>query len=130
MIAIRIEIISDGVGLFRHKDVRGKETSNTGFNRLITRHKRFPVPFNDTYIDHYSVMRDVNDFFDHVCAFKSVKDLKKWVTRCELIRLKKLNFRVYELELKSCHVGEYQILFKKKNIISKKDITDTLISIN
>lgn len=130
MIAIRIENISDGVGLFRHKNACGKETSDNGFNRLITRHKKFPVPFMDNYTDNYNIRKNVDDFFEHVCAFKSVKDLSKWVTKCELIRLKKLNFRVYEFELNECHVGEYQILFKKKNIISKKDITYTLISIN
>ena len=91
---------------------------------FLSRHASFPTADRD----------GVNRTQDHYFAYKKVAQIYKWVSKEEYKILKENNFRIYSLRLKNYEEGQQQIIFKKEDVINKKDITNDiekkLISIN
>ena len=121
---IRIEHKS-GYGIFRAVNRLGnciidsKKAGKT-FNKLQIRHFGFPTPHDDSKINRF--IQD-NEF----CAFKSIEQVQRWITKDEIIALTKLDFKVLMLDVSECIEGEYQIIYEKENILQSKDITNLFI---
>jgi hypothetical protein len=112
---LRIEH-KDGCGIFRSY-ASGCLVNAKTFHE---RHNNFPSPKDDMFI-----LRNVED--DEFCAFKSIEQLQEWVTADEIKQFIKLNCKVLLIDVSECIVGEYQILYKKENIIQTKDISELFI---
>ena len=112
---LRIEH-KDGCGIFRsHVCVNLND-----FDTFSERHNDFPTPNEDMFI-----LRYVEE--DEFCAFKSIEQLQEWVTADEIKQFIKLNCKVLLIDVSECIVGEFQILYKKENIIQTKDISELFI---
>ena len=125
MIAIRIEHPRSGKGLFTHyesTELGYKEGANylSDSNNFYKRHLNFPNPKDDKKIKRFIAK---NEF----CAFKSVEQLKEWVTTEEIKEFIEMGFKVLLLDLTVCIEGDFQILFKKEDISQSKDITELFI---
>lgn len=119
---IRIEHKS-GKGIFTTKVNRRGNYLDEKYkwaNELIERHDKFPAPYEDILIN-----RNIKE--DEFCAFKSIEQLQEWITKDEIKRLSKHNFKVLLIDVSECVIGEYQILYKKTDIIQSKDITNLFI---
>ena len=127
--AIRIEH-TDGVGMFiaRNRDgslrdqsvLSGYYNAETDYSikrSIWERHDQFPALYLDIK----------NATGDHFCAYKSIDQLKEWLTTEEIVYLKSLGYSVYLLELETALIGEYQIAYKKTDIITKQDITQLFV---
>jgi len=53
------------------------------------------------------------------CAFTSIKKLKKWFNNEEIKRLRKLGFKVVEIQAKVVHKGNVQVIFKGRTSTRK-----------
>jgi hypothetical protein len=119
--AIRIEH-DCGNGLFRAEDFDYSVINNLPDNicdKLVIKHRSFPTP------DKEGLDIEENEF----CAFKSIEQIQQWIEPEWFNEIVKLGFKIYVLELSSCKEGNYQILFKKENILSKKDITELFLTV-
>ena len=118
---IRIEHPYTGIGIFRNT---GRlSICKKGFKRLIKRHTdNFAAPRNDTFKDGFKCFYILDN--NYFCAFKSVEQVKKWITNNEMKRLIKLGYEVLMIEVSECHEGVFQIIYDKANIINTTDITD------
>lgn len=116
---IRIEHTDTGWGIWRSTDKSGKfhieKLSN--YSEFEKKHKKFPIPSQD------ELEREKDDFF----AFKSLEQMKEWVTPEELKEFISLGFKVYLFDLGIWQEGKYQIMFKQKDVLQKKDITQLFI---
>lgn len=120
--AIRCEH-SDGSGMFTSYQP-GTETRRRvqvseyrELRNMFDRHQDFNTPRED------GLKRFASDF----CAYKTINQFKEWVWHEELLFLVHLGFRVYKLRLRECQVGNHNILFDKKDVVTKIDITDQLL---
>lgn len=119
--AIRIEHSIDGLGVFRSEYGLFHNKNNYKYRQFtVNRHNNFPTPRIDAGIYRYANK-------DEFCAFKSLDQLNKWFTKRELKHFISLGFNIYSLDLKRCIIGEYQILFEKKNIINKNNISELFL---
>jgi len=119
---IRIEHKS-GKGIFRARINRRGDCLDDKFkwaDKLFDRHSDFPTPYRDSLIN-----RPIEE--DEFCAFKSIEQLQEWITKDEIKKLSKHNFKVLIIDVSECIVGEYQILYKKTDIIQSGDITSLFI---
>lgn len=107
----------DGKGIFRccvWKDVQ----NNT---RIMQRHGSFNTPS----LDGLDLSKDEKIWF---CAYKTKKDLLKWLTITDLTYVvKNLGLRVYRITVKEYQIGEYQVIYPKESILKKEDITNLII---
>lgn len=110
---IRIEDTLTELGMFRSELV--DELSNSGEFRR--RHGSFPTPYEDKKIGRFI---EVDEF----CAFQSIDQMLNWVTTAEIREFISLGADVLMLEVSDCIVGEYQIIFKKEDIIKTTIIND------
>jgi len=62
---------------------------------------------------------------DHHCGYKSFEDLDYFMGSSIKAIMSK-GYRAYKMEVKHIHVGEKQVLFWKKDVVSKEDISDSL----
>lgn len=63
----------------------------------------------------------------HFCAYKSIKEMKKWLTASEIKRFIKKGFIVLELDVTDYIIDTDQVLYTKASITSKKDISNLFI---
>lgn len=112
---VRVEHPDTGCGLFRSDDPNGDNyLDNSRFaDQIVMRHHSFPTRWNDlgTHDD------------DIFCAFKSVDQLKEWITNEEMIDLISIGFRVYMIKAEDVIEGRMQCGFRKDKIVEKTDIT-------
>ena len=117
MTIIRIEHPDTGFGMFASKLNNKRlcyELSN--YSQFSSKHENFPTPSNDSKIN-----RRIKKY--EFCAFKSIYQLQKWITKKELKEFISMGFKVYALDVSECIIGKFQIVFEKKNITQSKDIT-------
>lgn len=88
------------------------------YEEICDKHEYFPTPYEEGLNIDMTV-----DF----CAFKSIPQLEQWVEREWLQELFDNDFKVLLLEVKNWKEGEYQILFRKEDIISSKDISSLFL---
>lgn len=115
--AYRIEY-KDGYGPFRSQIGGGirPHYAMKDFYDMIYSHNSFPS------IHEERVGLGLNWF----CAYKSENQLLEYC-RGSLEKMIKCNFEIYEVKVKDGIVTNYQILFKKKNIVEKRKITKKIL---
>ncbi len=117
---VRIEHKDSGIGIWNHSNdgsyKRNVEAIDS-YELLRDRHLNFLRPFEET---------NLKGIFnkDYYCAFKSLDQLKDWIYDNEVKELIDQGFIILLIELNNYHEGDYQIIFKKEDIITRKDITD------
>lgn len=119
---LRIENIS-GFGIFWSRPSFAYSICST----VGDRHVNFPIPYEDkNVVDGYglNLYQDSKQWF---CAYKTVDQLKQWITVEECRELTQHGFAVYLLEVEEYQEGEYQVIFTKESIISKQDVTELFI---
>lgn len=126
MQAIRIEH-EDGQGMFiiEKCDENGNEIG-TRYDKIVghrflptvrERHTgKFKGPMRETFADQFICGK-------HFFAYKSIEQLRQWVFPEEMIQLLDRGYKVYLLNLSEAIEGEMQIIYMKKDIISKEDIS-------
>lgn len=120
--AIRIEHPKDGNGIFHSfNGIYPVLRTLSNYSQFTDRHSSFLSPREDKLINRWPER-------DEYCAFKSASQLKKWVSKKELKEFINLGFKVLELHISECMIGEYQILYKKSNVYKTNDITSQFIS--
>ena len=116
MTIIRVEHPQDGKGIWRSKtndEWMCDKISNP--MHMLYKHSNFPTPNRDKQLQGINP----NEF----CAFKSIYQLQKWITKSELIEFISLGFKIYALTVSECTVGTHQVLYKKENIVTTNYIT-------
>lgn len=114
MLAVRYEHPETGKGIWHHYP-RGQYDHPSELYDLGDRYNDFNSPDED------GIELEKDDF----CAFKNIKQIREWITKEEHEFLLKEGFRVLYLKLSNFKMGKlHQICFKKKDIISQKDISD------
>lgn len=116
---IRIEHPRDGNGIWQATSKEGNwyYWSFSFRSSLVAKHNNFPTPDEDSLID-----RCIEK--DEFCAFKSIEQIQQWIDKSWWNEIFKAGFKVLMLDVSECVVGEYQILFKKENILQVKDISN------
>lgn len=121
---IRIEHSESGKGLFRHTDenrnIYFRSDKFKCFEDICIRHASFDNPYSESLL--MSVMND-----DYYCAFKSLDQFKQWILSEEIKEIIQHGFKVYLIDLEIYYEGKFQIIYKKKYIIAKKDITELFL---
>ena len=112
---LRVEY-KDGWGMFRS----GVCSELSNYKEFIKKHKEFPMPQNDSLIER-------EPYDDEYCAFKSIEQFQQWITPIEIKELIKAGCRVLLLDVVSCVIGEFQILYEKGNVVQLKNITELFI---
>lgn len=103
-------------GMFRNDDIHLIERNTD----IINRHEDFLEPNNDGL----NLRKDGVRWF---CAYRSKKQLKRWVKRAELEYLQDIGFNVVEIQVQVYQEGRFQCLFDRDRIISKKIVTNQFI---
>jgi len=80
---------------------------------IAERHNSFNNPKEDGLI--------IED--DDFCAYKSIEYIQEWIKPEEFQVLFDNDYSVYLIEVSDCQIGRDNVLFKKKDIISKTDIS-------
>lgn len=114
---IRIEH-TDGWGIFRAPWVASKRSRpciDTLCPQACDRHLGFHTPTDDGY--------PINSD-DYFCAYKTLDDMKRWLNSDEIRILLENGFKVFLLEVSDCFLGVDNAIFKKQDILLKKDISD------
>lgn len=120
---VRVEHQIDGKGIFRSVTEKGFIRANRipKFNKLHERHRDyFPTPYKDRGIERAP-------YYYEYCAFKSIDELQKWVTKEELKNLIKKGFNVLIHEVSKCCVGEYQVLYDKEYIVTTLNVNQLFL---
>ena len=125
---IRIEHPSDGKGLWCSVidggTIYDKRINNhSKFNDIADRHATdaFPNFWEDRVL---SKAIDHEELHKYNFAFKSLDQLKTALTSDEMKEcINILGFRILMLDVTDYHESDYQIIFKKKSIVSYKDIS-------
>jgi hypothetical protein len=129
---IRIEH-TDGFGMFRRKEDRYRlgECENT--NQMYELHTyNFPTPGRDKGLDLNNLScEDYDKFMEgKFCAFKTLDQFYQWIVKDELTwLLKNHDFKVITIEINDMSIweGEYQVLYRKEDIINVEDITSLFL---
>jgi hypothetical protein len=109
---IRIEH-EDGWGMFRMGNNENKKTVDQISWRVYTKHGDMPGPRND------GLEIEADDF----CAYTSMSSMSQWIQPEDVKLLIPHGYKVYLIDVTEAKIGEHQALFKKQNIVLKKDIT-------
>lgn len=106
----------EGIGMFRGKSIKDI-MHNT---HIIERHRNFNTPCQD----NLNTRLGAQEWF---CAYKNRRDLKKWVIVPTDLKylVEVLGFKVFKIVTKEYQMGSHQVLFTKKDAISKEDVTNT-----
>lgn len=115
---VRIEHKKDGFGIFRSA-INLNDLPGEICDKIYERHTRFPTPHKDKKLKYIK--------YDEFCAFKTVNQFKRWFTKKEIKGFAGIGFRVYLIDVKDCRIGSNQVVFEKKDIINKTDITELFI---
>jgi hypothetical protein len=115
---VRLEF-DNGIGIFRQNDYDEKL-----HRTILDRHQNF----NDIRQDFLYTNKIEGIFLiNYYCAYKSVSQLKRWITQRELKALFKLGCNAYLLEVSKCIEGKHQFIYMKSDIINKTVINSILI---
>lgn len=125
---IRIEDKSTGRGMF--EDIGNNRFSNSILMGLWDRHKEFPVgyqqePFFSKCFGgikseyEYSAGKESPWRF----AFKSLTQLRQWVSQEELKELVSRNHAVYRINATNYYESDDQAVFNINDVVNKEDIT-------
>lgn len=120
---IRIEHGSEGLGMWRSNQ-SDDMYYNSKFSKMYERHGRqMPIPRLDEGIG--TKFRSGT----HHCAYRSISQMQKWITKRELKNVIKEGFKIYLIEGTKTYIieGENQVIFNPKKIKTKKDITNLFI---
>lgn len=119
---IRIEHPKDGKGLFQSKAISTFDDKNlfSELNEMMIRHIDFPTPRMDNLDRHQCG-------WEWFCAFLSVEQFQKWVTKSEMQYLVSLGFQVLLLTVCDYQRGCFQVLYTKESIIKSETITNLFI---
>jgi len=118
---IRVEH-KDGIGMFMNISSRKHSLGHqSGLNNLTAktlwdRHDNF----NDPSKDKLDLNKDCLEWF---CAYKSINQIQQWIMKDEFDFLFSLGYKVFLLEVDNYQIGQHQIVFTKKSILNKKDIS-------
>ena len=115
----RIEHPENGCGIYGQYDLFDDRSK---FRYMLRRHSKMPNPYHDLFDG-----KEHNFTSDEYCAFNSMDEMLKWVTRFECKKLIREGFRIYEIEIDIYLQSKFQTLYKKKNIINKTDITNRFV---
>lgn len=108
---------TQGIGMFRSANWKQVERNT----RIMSRHGKFNTPVQDGL----SVRKERKHWF---CAYKTKRELKKWVKPSEFkFLIQSLGFEVVKIKVNVYQEGSHQILFLKKEIISKEIITNQFV---
>lgn len=88
--------------------------------QIYNRHSNFPTPNRDSLLGSI----DSNEF----CAFQSIESVQEWIEPSWMEELAQEGFKVLMLDVSDCRIGEYQVLYKKADILQTKDITSLFIT--
>lgn len=116
---LRVEHPYDGKGIWRSKDENEcyRVLKLSRYIAFSQRHCKFSTP------EHDNLPMDL----EHFCAFKSIEEFQKWVNPTEIKEFINMGFKVLLIDVSTCFVGEFQIIFKKENILQTKDISNLFI---
>lgn len=120
---VRVEHKIDGRGIFRSRTKGGNcryERIPKHKNLTIRHVSHFPPPHRDK-----GIMRSPYSY--EFCAFKSIDELQRWVTKEEISNLIKKGFKVLVHDVSDCTIGEYQVLFDKDDIRDTTDVSELFI---
>lgn len=127
---IRIEHPSDNKGLFRSMsdgDTRLKIHSK--WDAIEDRHcdmSKFPTYWVDEELKNQIklIEGDIYEMDEYYFAFHSLEVLNEALTPDELKEaINNLGFKAYMIEVYLCLESQYQVMFKKEHVTSKKDIS-------
>ena len=108
---------AQGIGMFQGTDWK-QVRSNTN---ILIRHGNFNTPKQDCL----SIRKGRKHWF---CAYKTKKELKKWVKPNEFKYLiQELGFQVLKIKVDVYQEGDHQILFLKKEVLSREIITSQFV---
>jgi hypothetical protein len=112
----------NGNGIIMATDNEGCPLYNSISSKFINRYGKFPLPDEDYLIDRLPNK-------DEYCAFKTKKDLKKWIKKNELKELISLDFNIQKItiEKRNLIIGKHQILFKKDHIVENITINEDFL---
>lgn len=122
---IRIEHPSDGYGIFMDKlldvdeNIIGTRKVKNTYDfakRMSDRHTKFNTPYHD----NLDTRKDSKIWY---CAYKSLDQMKEWITSKEIKAILKRGYIVLMLEVKEHQEGRDQIIYTKESIKSSKDIS-------
>jgi hypothetical protein len=133
---VRIEHPGDGNGLWTST---GNNSSRHDYLihrldcyiELKEKHLNMPppqadLPISDTFINA-SIEWDLGDVPNpYHCAFKSIEQMKEWVTDSQLKEITDAGFKIYYIETTEGIEGNHQIIFKKTNT-KYTDITNIFL---
>lgn len=83
--------------------------------------KGFPPPQYDG-----NLKRDFNK--ECHCAYKDLKEFRKWVSRKNIDALISVGFKIYELKLSVFYEGLHQVVYRLHEVKEKKNITNQFIN--
>lgn len=114
---IRVEH-QNGLGMFRYKGGgRGELNQNIILGDMYFRHgSSFPTPYKENLDIELGGMK-------WFCAFKSLDQFEKWVTRGEARELINNGFKILMLKTNQYQVGKYQIIYTKEGVVETTDIS-------
>lgn len=125
---IRIEHKSDGFGMFRSEldensmpsRVEVGDGENDILSELWLRHNDFNTPYKDKL--------DIElGFKEWFCAFKSIKQIQRWILPDEFKVLLENDFNILLLTVTEYQEGEHQVIFTKESIVSTQDISTLFV---
>ena len=116
---IRVEN-NKGEGFWTASNDDSHLKSLTNIDAFCKRHDLLSTPSEDMALNSI--------YKDEYCAFYNEIDLKRFLYLSELKHFSNYNFRIYEMILSKARLGECQVLFRRENIISKKDITEEILN--
>lgn len=115
----RIEHLENGIGIYGQYHLFDDRSK---FRYMLRRHNRMPNPYKDNFNCKGHCFTS-----DEFCAFNSMDEMLKWVTRFECKKLIREGFKIYEIEIDIYVQSKFQTLYKKKDIINKIDITNKFV---
>lgn len=113
----RIESDIDSWGIFRFENSKGEQRHYLPINRIdsLQSHCDMKTPWEDEV--------DIELFGkEWFCAYKSLEDLHKWVSKEALQTILQNNFSILKLKVEQVQLGGEQALFCKENIVHKEKI--------
>ena len=128
MQVIRIEH-EDGNGLWRsHDDSNCRITRHSQYEAISLRHQNrevFPTFYKDKeLLQKFCNCTGRSDPEGYFFSFNSLEVVNKALTPDEFKEvINSLGFRVYLLEVSDCVQSSFQTVFRKEDIVSKKDIS-------
>lgn len=123
---VRIEHPSDNKGLFTSKSdpVTTKLTKLSCKKDVLNKHNSMDTPYGDV------CLFDKYDSDIHLCGYRSVEEMFKWLNYDQLNEIVEAGFKVYKITLKYVIIGIDQVIFDPKHIITKEDCSDMFVNNN